>query len=82
MIAGTFLAITRQLRELFKPSSDSGSLVSIKKVFTFGFSFSVGDVTSGGVFEFLANFIWPWAPTQRAVFDSCFFGNYEARIRL
>jgi len=24
----------------------------------------VGDVTSGGVFKYLADFIWPWAPTR------------------
>jgi len=53
------LAITHQpleLRELFKASTDSGSLlVSIEqKIASFGLGFSVGDVTSEGVLAFLA----------------------------
>ena len=28
----------------------------------------MGDVTSGSVLRFLAQFTWPWAPTQQAIF--------------
>jgi len=42
---------------VFKPSTDSASLVvpSQKKIFSFGFGVLLGVVTSGGVFAFL----WP-----------------------
>ena len=44
-------------REVFKPSTDSASLVvsSQKKFFSFGLGVLLGDVTSGGVFAIL----WP-----------------------
>jgi len=47
-------------RELFKPSTDSASvLVDIeKKIFVFGLAFAGGNVTGGGVFAFF----WPPLP--------------------
>jgi len=54
-------------RELFKPSTDSVSLlVEIeKKFFVYGGVFSGGTATSGGVFAFfLATFGQPWTPTH------------------
>jgi len=44
-------------RELFKPSTDSASLlVDIEKIFVFGLAFAGGNITSGGVFAFF------WTP--------------------
>ena len=54
-------------REVFKPSTDSASIVvpSQKKIFSFGFSWGV--VTSGGCFRiFMAYFTRPWTPIERA----------------
>jgi len=46
-------------REVFKPSTDSASLVvPSQKNFSFGFGFLCGDATSGGVLAFL----WPTLP--------------------
>jgi len=47
-------------RAVFKPSTDSASLVvpNQNKIFSFGFGVLFGDVTSGGVFAFL----WPTLP--------------------
>ena len=62
---------------MFKLSAVSASLLVqiLKKVFVLGSGFSLGDVASGYVFTFLAEFTWPWATTQRAIFDSSFFGK-------
>ena len=70
-------------RELFKPSMDLASLLQYLRLSFFSFRVWAGWVTSKWehVFTFLAKFTWPWAPTQRAIFWSCFFGNY-AKIQV
>jgi len=65
-IFGHYLLVTKD-RELFKPSTDSGSLVvSIKNKFllVLGVGFFVVDVTDEVVFTFLANVTWPWVLLQ------------------
>ena len=66
---------------MFKPSTDSASLVvpSQKKIFSFGFGFSWGGVTSGCVFAFL----WPTLhvpgrPSNGPTFWPKYF--YETRL--
>jgi len=54
-------------RELFKPSTDSASLlVDIEKIFFhFWFGICWGERHKWGCFcSFLATFTWPWAPTH------------------
>ena len=59
-------------RELFKPSTDSASLLVViekKKFFVLGLSFSGGNVTSRGVFAFF----WPHLPGPRCCTNGTFF---------
>jgi len=65
-------------RELFKPSTDSASLkLQTKKTFFVWISGFLGMTLQVGVFGFfLANFTWPWAPTQSAnILAQDFSGN-------
>jgi len=67
--------ITRQAIELFKPPTDSASLVVEieKKIFVFGGGFSGGTPQVG---MFLATFTWPLAPTHwTIIMAQDFFGN-------
>jgi len=62
-------------RELFKPSTDSASLVAEieKKIFRFRWGVYGGTPQAG---VFLATFTWPWAPTLWAIIMAQdFFGN-------
>ena len=66
-------------RELFKPSADAASLLdSIKIFFVIWVKGSPGRSSqSGGVFEFLTNFHWPWTPSQCAkILAQTFLGRY------
>ena len=57
-------------RELFKPSTDSISLLYQTEKNLFRFGFGVLCVTSQWEMfsPFLAKYTWPWAPTQGAIF--------------
>jgi len=66
-------------REVFKPSTDSASLVvlSQKKFFSFGFSW--GGITSGDIFAFL----WPTLPSPgRPSNGPTFWSKYFYETRL
>ena len=68
-------------REVFKPSTDSTSLVvpSQIKIFSFGFGVLLGVVTSGGVFAFL----WPTLPGPRRISNGpTFWPKYLYETRL
>ena len=67
--------------EVSKPSTDSASLVisSQKKFLVLGLEFSWGDVTSGGVFEFLwPTLHGPGRPSNGPTFWPKYF--YETRL--
>jgi len=64
--------------ELFRPSTDSASLIlSIKnKLFDLGGGFLLVTSQRRHVFEFLTPFTWPWELIQWAIFmDQTFCGN-------
>jgi len=66
-------------RELFKPSTDSASLVV--EIENKNFLFSVGGFQGGApqVGVFLATFTWPWAPTYWAIIMAQDFSEIRSK---